>query len=395
MSVYLTADHPGIGGKIKAVPGDFFVEEIPLYLPSGQGQHVYVTLEKAGLSTFATIKIIAKALNIPTKAIGYAGLKDAQAITRQTLSIDNANPDVVAQLKHPALKILKVSRHKNKLKIGHLAGNRFEIRVRQSNLEEIPRVKTILKILTQQGVPNYFGEQRFGARGNTHRLGEHLIRGDISAFVADYLGRPQDSETEAIQVARALVDQENWQEALRQWPARLSDERRVLAAIVRENGHLDKVLKALDHKLKNFFVSAFQSELFNELLTQRLPMISRLEQGDVAYLHRNGAAFLVEEVAKEQPRADRFEISPSGPLFGPKLLFAEDEVGQRERACLAERNLTPSDLKQPGLKLRGIRRPYRFQLKNADVCEDDGLVVSFELPPGAYATVVMAEIMKN
>jgi tRNA pseudouridine13 synthase len=86
---YLTADLPGIGGQLKAEPEDFFVEEIPLYLPSGEGQHVYVEIEKRDLSTFAAIKMIARALNISPGRIGYAGLKDARAITRQTLSIDD------------------------------------------------------------------------------------------------------------------------------------------------------------------------------------------------------------------------------------------------------------------------------------------------------------------
>jgi tRNA pseudouridine13 synthase len=392
---YLTADQPGIGGQLKAEPEDFFVEEVPLYLPGGEGQHVYAQIEKRGLSTYAVIKKIGHALGVPQRAIGYAGLKDAQAVTRQTVSIDSVDPDAVAALNIPNVTILKVSRHRNKLKIGHLAGNRFVIRVRQVKESALPVAKSVLTALQARGVPNFFGEQRFGLRCNTQRLGEMLIRDNPSEFVAEYLGRPQPAENPYVQIARRLVDEGRWEAALDQWPGNLPSERRVLSAITKAGGNPAVAFRALDKKLKNLFVSAFQSQLFNQLLSQRLDSLEQLEAGDVAYIHGKGAAFLVEDVAAEQPRADRFEISPSGPLFGPKTLLAEGEPGSRERAILAEQGLTLDDFKLPGLKMRGSRRPYRFKVRQAKVWWEDGLMVSFELPSGAYATRVMAEIMKD
>ncbi|MCB0155324.1 MAG: tRNA pseudouridine(13) synthase TruD, partial [Anaerolineae bacterium] len=319
---YLTTAIPGIGGQLKSEPGDFFVEEIPLYLPTGQGQHVYITIEKTGLSTYTAIKMIAHALDIPAQAIGHAGLKDAQAVTRQMLSLDGVAPQAVEQLGWPNLKLLQITPHRNKLKIGHLAGNRFVIRVRGVEPEALPTVQQVLGVLAEQGVPNFFGEQRFGNRTNNHILGKLIVQQNAPEFVAEFLGRPQPTETPPIQAARALVDAGRWVEALAQWPGQLADERRVLAAIVRAEGQLEVALKVLDKKLKNFLVSALQGWYFNELLTQRLGRLGHLEDGDVAYLHLNGAAFVVESAAAEQPRADRFEISPSGPLFGPKLLQA-------------------------------------------------------------------------
>jgi tRNA pseudouridine13 synthase len=392
---YLTHDQPGIGGQLKTEPEDFFVEEIPLYLPSGQGRHVYVEIEKRGLSTNAAKKIIARALHISPHIIGYAGLKDAHAVTRQTLSIDNIAPAAIEALDLPNIKILQVNCHQNKLRMGHLAGNRFVIRVREVTKEVLPMAQTILDILTEQGVPNFFGAQRFGNRANTHRLGEMLIRQNAAEFVAEYLGRPQPQEAAPAQAARQLIDEGRWAEALSQWPNSLSDERRVLAAIVRSGGQIDTSFRALDKRSKSFFVSAFQSQLFNELLTGRLDNLHQLQVGDVAYIHGKGAAFIVEDVAVEQPRADCFDISPSGPLFGPKVLMAEGNPGQQERVILAKRDLSKDDFKVPGLKIRGGRRPYRFKLKDAKIWWDDGLMAAFELPPGAYATTVMAEIMKN
>jgi len=392
---YLTADQPGIGGRLKVRPEDFVVEEIPLYLPGGQGQHVYFQIEKRGLSTNAAKRKIAHALNISPHVIGYAGLKDAQAVTRQTLSIDNIAPQAIEALDLPDIKILSVNRHQNKLKVGHLAGNRFIIKVRGVSEDSLPTAQAIIDVLAKTGVPNFYGTQRFGNRANTHRLGEMLIRGDVTEFVAEYLGRPQPQEAVVAQTARHLVDEGRWEEALAQWPSALSDERRVLAFIVRANGQIDDAFGVLDKRSKSFFVSAYQSYLFNQLLAERLDSLGTLQTGDVAYIHQKGASFIVEDVATEQPRADRFEISPSGPLFGPKVLLAEGEPGRRERAILAESNLSKEDFKIPGLKIRGDRRPYRFMVKNPKIWWNDGLVTSFELPPGAYATTVMAEIMKT
>ena len=395
MPHYLTVDQPGIGGQLKREPADFVVEEIPLYLPSGKGQHVYITVEKQGLSTYAAVRMLARALDISPKAVGYAGLKDAQAITRQTFSLDSAPLDKLETLNLPNIKILQINRHKNKLKIGHLAGNRFIIRIREVGPEALPQVKLMLETLSQRGVPNFFGAQRFGNRANNHVLGELLVRQQAAEFVAEYLGRPQPHEAPPIQEARRLFDAGDWSGALQQWSSRFSDERRVLAAIIQSKGQFEAAFKTLNRKLKNLLVSAFQAQLFNELLAQRVSQLEQLETGDVAYIHNKGAAFIVEDPVAEQIRADQFEISPSGPLFGPKILLAEHKPGQHERACLARRGLSLQSFKAPGLRLRGVRRPYRIKLMEAKAWWDQGLYVSFNLPPGTYATTVMAEIMKN
>ena len=392
---FLTADQPGIGGRLKVNPEDFVVEEIPLYLPSGQGQHLYVTIEKRGISTYGAIKTIARALNVSPKDIGHAGLKDAQAVTRQTLSISNVSPNAVEKLDLPKIKILSAIPHRNKLKTGHLSGNRFTLRVRDVVEDSLPQAEATMAILAARGVPNFFGEQRFGNRGNTDKLGEALVRQDANKFVAEYLGRPQEGESPPIFAARHLVDEGKWEDALSKWPNALNDERRVLAAIVKANGQTDVAFKVLNKKLKGFFVSAFQSALFNQLMANRLDTLDVLQNGDVAYIHGKGAAFLVDNADTEQPRADSFEISPSGPLFGTKTLLADGEPGQKERAMMEQYGLSPESFKIPGLKIHGARRPYRIQVKQPNIWWDDGLMVSFELEPGAYATTVMAEIMKS
>ena len=128
----------------------------------------------------------------------------------------------------------------------------------------------------------------------------------------------------------------------------------------------------------------------------RLETLDRLFAGDVATKHDTGGSFLVEDAAAEQPRADRFEISPSGPIYGYRLLLAQGDQGRLERQVLEAEGLSLEDFRRPeGMRLKGGRRPLRFPLSEVDCWVDDGIVVSFTLPAGCYATNVLAELMKT
>jgi len=391
---FLTREYPGTGGRIKVQPEDFVVEEIPLYEAGGEGQHVYALLEKRGISTFQAIGAVARRLGVTPREIGYAGLKDARAVTRQVISIDGVEPGQVEALDLPGIRILWVKRHRNKLKLGHLAGNRFTIRVREVPREAQSIAEGVLGELGRRGAPNYFGEQRFGVRDNTHLLGWALLRGDAQAFAHEYLGQPRPGDPPEARAARSAFDEGDYGAALAGWPPSLRDERRVLETLVRHGGDVGRVLQPVDKKLRRLFVSAYQSYLFNRLLAGRIQALDRLEEGDVAFIHANGAAFIVKDPALEQPRADRFEISPSGPLFGPKTLLAEGRPGRQEREMLGESGLSLDEFRVPGVKLKGARRPFRFPLADVQVGWEDGLLLSFRLPPGSYATEVLREVMK-
>lgn len=391
---YLTENLSGTGGQIKSVPADFFVEEIPKYEPSGEGQHVYVTIEKTNLTTLKVLGMMARALGVNRKAIGYAGMKDAHAVTRQTFSVDGVTEAAVRALEIPGVTILRVARHRNKLKPGHSAGNKFIIRVRGVEKSALPLAEAIVTQLQARGVPNYFGEQRFGHRNNSQWLGKALVKNDLDTFLRELLGMPQPSEAPPAQRARALFDSGDWAAALEAFPSFLRDERAVLRQLVR-TGDPRQAVRALDRRLKRLYVSAYQSYLFNKLLAQRLPTVHRLEQGDVAYIHRNGACFVVEDVPSEQPRADALAISPAGPMFGVKMLTAQGKPGAREAALMVEEGISFSDFRVPGVNFNGERRPYRIPLTDASLWWDDGLMVSFSLPPGVYATMVLREIMKS
>ena len=151
---FLTGDLPGVGGHSKDRAEDFLVEELPLYEPSGEGTHTYFVIEKRGMTTMAAVKAVARALGRQARDIGYAGLKDARAVTRQTLSVEHIDPERVGNLYIMGLEILSVAQHRNKLKRGHLRGNRFVLNIRETEPNPRPRAEAIMNVLADRGLPN-------------------------------------------------------------------------------------------------------------------------------------------------------------------------------------------------------------------------------------------------
>ena len=392
----LTDDLPGIGGIIRQHPEDFWVSEIPAYAPSGSGQHVLFEIEKVGISTQGAIRRIARPLGVPPARIGSAGLKDKHAITRQWLSVEGLSPQAVQALDLDDIRILSAERHRNRLKIGHLRGNRFAIRVRELGCDDpLERAAAIVQVLRARGLPNGFGPQRFGIRQNTQFLGQALIRRDPSAFLAHYLGMPRSDDPPPIAAARAAYERADLTAALDAWPSRGDPEYRLLVRLVAGDSP-ERAVRSIPRSLRRLYVSAYQSYLFNRLLADRLPSLDRLELGDLAIKHANGAYFCVDDPTTEQPRADALEISPSGPIFGHKMRVAEGEPGERERAVLHGARLTTESFRLgSGLNMRGNRRPLRVPLTDVSLELDDGLVLRFALPAGAYATNLLAEVTKS
>ncbi len=175
---YLTSDLPGIGGRIKETPEDFRVEEIPIYDPSGEGTHLYFRVEKTGVPTPAAVDRIARHMSVRPGDIGFAGLKDARAVTVQMMSLEHCEPDRLASFRDSSVRVSVVGMHTNKLRPGHLSGNRFDIRIRGVGAERLNDAKNVLAVLAQRGVANFFGKQRFGARGDTWLLGRALVTQD-------------------------------------------------------------------------------------------------------------------------------------------------------------------------------------------------------------------------
>lgn len=398
---FLTADIPGVGGRIKQRPEDFIVEELPLYPASGEGTHTYFVIEKVGLSTMQAVQQIARALGRAHHDIGYAGLKDADAVTRQMLSVEHVDPSRVAGLELPRIRVLNVTRHGNKIKLGHLSGNRFRIRIRDVDLRLVGQVQSMLDVLVRRGVPNYFGPQRFGSRGDTGLIGRAMLRGDYDEALHLMLGRPGPHDYGQVRRARELFEAGDYEAAAKAWPYPFNNERRTVYNWQKYKGNAERTFRAVDKQMRRFFVSAYQSMLFNTVVAQRLERMDQMLIGDLAWRHQNGAVFRVEDAVVEQPRCDAFEISPSGPLFGHRMTWPEGEPGAMEKALIEAEGTDPNEWRESANhKVRGGRRAMRFQPKEVEVAtgsDDAGpfIELAFILEPGCYATTVLREISKE
>jgi tRNA pseudouridine13 synthase len=407
---YLTADTPGIGGSIKQRPEDFLVQELPLYEPSGRGEHLYLLVEKKNQTTMDILRILARAAGVPPRAIGYAGLKDKHAITRQHFSIHlpdtSRDADILAKLEDTPAKVLWGDRHGNKLRRGHHAGNRFDIRIRQVQMTDVLPARKMLNQLAAQGVPNYFGAQRFGFDAINDQLGRLLIQGQWQALVDLALGEHEQETSESLKQARMCYQAGDYDGALASIPPSLRHDRQMLTAL-KQGRDARSAVMALDHQHRDLLVSAWQSAIFNHVLSQRVAMgtFGQLVAGDLAWKHDSRAVFAVNEATaalENAPdgRAARMLVSPSGPMWGKQMTRPTGQVLAWELEALAQGGLSEADLSSSALTdVPGERRPMRLLLSDPEIRaggDEHGpyIQLSFGLERGGFATVVLDEIIK-
>jgi len=394
---YLTSQVPGIGGTIKESPEDFLVEEIPSYLPCGSGEHCYLTIEKRGITTLEAISRIAKNLKVSERDIGYAGMKDAVGVTRQTISIQWLTPEKALALELGGIAVISAHRHSNKLKVGHLKGNHFRIVIRGVSGAISELVPAILAILGTRGVPNYFGYQRYGAQGNSHLIGAAMLRRDWHGCVDHLIGEPDAVRDEEWSAAICAYRQGDLSEALRLFPRHCRGERDVLQRLVARPGEYEKAFSAIHPRMKKLYLSAAQSFLFDRTVARRIENIDGLMNGDLACKHVNGACFLVEDAAVEAERVAAFEISASGPMFGCKMKCPEGAAWELEHEILEQGGVALSAFDMSGgLRMEGERRPLRVPAGDLSwSTSEDTVTVAFSLPKGSYATSLLREITKS
>ncbi len=392
---YLTANLPGTGGTIKETPDDFRVDEIPIYTPSGEGEHLYIEIEKKELTTHDLLRRAAKVFSRPERDIGYAGLKDARATTRQTISIPLVAPEEAEKLADENITILSAVRHKNKLRTGHLFGNRFTIRIRDVEPDAASRGRAILAQLVATGVPNRFGRQRYGSLGNSHLIGRALLNHDYESALKLIIGDPQRITNERWKQAATLFQSGEISASLAALPGHCRYERTLLHKLVSGKSP-EQAIKSLPRSILRLYLSACQSFLFDRIVTLRLATLDQVWPGDFAFKHDNGACFFIEDVEAESSRAKRFEISASGPLFGYKSTLARGASGILEESLLESEGLKLDDFRPGnGLDMPGERRPLRVLLQTPLLlAENNDLIHSFTLPKGSYATSVLREITK-
>lgn len=400
---YLTTE-PGIGGVIKARPEDFLVDELPLYEPCGEGEHIYLGVETNDVSHVEMISVIRRAFGVREKAMGFAGMKDKRAVTRQMISIHKLDDLTSLETGHDRIKVLWAMRHRNRLRRGHLAGNRFSIRIRDVDPIKALQVHRTLQKLQQIGVPAYFGSQRFGYRLNNHRLGAALLTKNYRALLDDLLGTKGSWFPEYQRPRRELYDQGRYSEALSLWSTADRSERLALRALCAGESESHACF-APGPTTCAFWISSLQSAIFNHVLDQRLQSgeLATLKLGDLAWKHDSRAVFNVTaeelETGLLPDRIARLEISPSGPLWGKDMMRASGEVDVAELAALESTGLKIGDLMDTKQSVEGRRRSFREILRHPEIdsgVDEHGayIRVAFDLPRGTYATIVLREIMK-
>lgn len=409
-SIRLTSSVPGTGGHLRERPEDFIVEELPLYEPSGEGEHLYLFVEKRNFSTMQMIHVLARHFGVPKRAVGVAGLKDRCAVTRQLVSVHmpGRSERDVPVFEHDSIRILWTDRHVNKLRRGHLAGNRFVIRIRGVDAFSARHASKTLSMLAGSGVPNRLGEQRFGYARNNHLIGRAMLLGAWRE-ACDLLLGPTDGSVASQARAREAYSEGDLLGALAVMPRSAVVERHALRTLVDSGDHRRAVMH-LETRQREFYVTAFQSAVFNAVLDRRLAegTFDRLLVGDLAMLTERRAVFAVDEDvladAETARRMGSLEIGPSGPMWGRQMSRAGGVVDALEVEALVATGVEPGlfDRREenPLRDVPGERRPMRVPVTMWEVeggADEFGSYVrcAFDLPRGSFATVVMDEVMKS
>ncbi len=300
----------------------------------------------------------------------------------------------------PGLTIHWAARHHNKLRLGHLAANRFAIKIRNVAPTDVVKLRPILTVLEKRGMPNYFGEQRFGRRGDNAHLGAALIRGDDADLLHHLLGNPNPSVDDPDELtAREAFDRGDYESALNQFPRRAAMERRILNRLARTKNPTAAV-RAVEERCAACGSPRYNPRSSTTFWPAGSPP-STASWTATSPPRKTAPCFPVESAATEQPRCDAFEISPTGPLVGYRMPFPQGQPLAIEQSALAAVHLTPEDFRVPGRhKIKGARRPLRVRPKDTSLeggVDEHGpyITVAFTLPPGSYATVLLRELTKS
>lgn len=322
---------PPLVARLRSTPEDFVVEELSVGEADGDGEHVLLEVEKRDANTMWVARELAIFAGVKPMAVGFAGLKDRHAVTRQRFSVQLAGlpePDWAA-FPHPGVRITSSARHRRKLKRGALAGNRFTLVLRDVNGER-KQAEDVLEAVAARGVPNYFGEQRFGHGGANVERARNMFGG-----------------------------------------------------------------RRMDRATRSMLISAARSKLFNDVLAQRVgeDTWNAALDGEIWCLHGSRSWFGPEPLTPtlEKRLADG-DIHPSGPLWGRGDMPTRDAARRLEQAVIEADTELARGLEHVGLEQD--RRPLRLLPQELawDWLSDDALQLRFCLPPGTYATVVVREL---
>ncbi|MCA9598770.1 MAG: tRNA pseudouridine(13) synthase TruD [Myxococcales bacterium] len=331
------ADLPAVGGRIGPEPEDFVVDEVLDREPSGSGEHLFVRIEKRVLNTQDAVHAVARAAGVRAPDVGSAGMKDKHAVTRQWLSLPPGASDPGSWQLPEGLSVVESTRNEKKLRTGQLSGNRFRIRLHEANANANAACAAIVARIVEQGLPNYFGAQRFGIAGQNLDRALHWLRSGDAA-------RGRGSRFH-----------------------------------------------------KKLYPSVIQSEIFNRYLTRRRALgLSTLLVGEVVRLDGSNSVFVVEEPERELPRLTSKDIHLTGPMPGPKMKKPSGVPAELEAAVLGELELSDDLLSGLARHAPGTRRDLLVfpEGLEARVLDANVVELSFFLPSGSYATELVRQLTR-
>ena len=438
---HYVSDADGVGGHLRAAPEDFRVTELeafetaPVDADTGGYPHLVLRVELRDWETNDFASALSDRLGISRERVSWAGTKDKRAVTRQLFSVKGIDPDEVPELDGTDIEV--IGRAGRPVLFGDLAGNAFEIVVRDTDQpdnaaavladlrafagedrDDSDGAGTLPDSSVTAGVPNYFGQQRFGSRRPvTHKIGLAIAREAWEEAVLAYVGNPHDREPEQTQSARAYVDEtRDWAGALDRLPRALGYERSMCHTLV-ENGaetpeHFREAIETVPTNLQTLFVNAAQSYVFNLILSERLERglpFDRPVAGDVVCFADSDApdglrlpdTDRIQRVTEKrlstvERHCERGRAFVTAPLVGSETELADGEPGEIEREVLDEVGVEPSDFNLPGeFDSDGTRRAVQVRTELEVERENAELTFSFALPKGSYATVLLREFRKG
>lgn len=414
--LYYLSSADGTGGRIKVYPEDFRVTEISEGPPEDKdGRYTIVRVTSNNWETNRMIRLMGRSMGVSRERIGFAGTKDKRAVTSQLMSFDGS-PDLLNRVELKDIEFSDIYTSKKPIRLGDLTGNRFSVRVRdvEADMSDIPDIldSVTSDVKAVGGFPNYFGVQRFGVvRPVTHLVGEQIIRGNLEGAVRTYLSEPSEFESEdIIEVRKELTEREDWKNLLEIMPEPLGFEKSLVGHLMNNPGDWAGAISVLPNNLQMMFVHAYQSYLFNIMLSKRmekgLPLNLPVEGDTVIPLTADGipdhnhpiiATSKNLDLVAHQVKTGRAFVSIV--LFGSDTKIHDGIMGEIESSVIEAQGIKTSDFIVPKLNRcnsKGTRREVICTVKDLNYSlEEDCYDVEFELSKGNYATTLMREFMKS
>ncbi len=411
--LYYKSKISGVGGRIKEIPESFIVQEIG---PTGNTYYtdavleksktvenfLHIVLQKKNWSTEDAVARVAEALGINHKRFSWSGTKDRRAITTQLVSVFGLNEKQIETMDKLELKDIAVLGYwgaKEKVKFGQHIGNRFKIILTDSDPDSDQLIREIYTDLGGK-FPNYFGPQRFGKKNNNHIIGKRIIQGNFYEAVMLFLTETEENEKEEIaSVKKELKDTKDFKKAIESFPRNMRHEIRMLEHLNKKPGDFVGALRAIHRSVSLRFIHAYQSYLFNRVLSDNLEKIEERKQRGGERVEDSKSLNSIGD----DKNFDSYcgtnsygfpDIEQAGTAWQTSNIIGYDtKITEEEAELLEDENISKDDFKirsVPELSSKGSVRTMLVPIKNFTY---SNAAFTFELPKGAYATSMLREFM--